>query len=63
MAMMALHKYHYHGTETIHLPEYEIEAIGGDATKVYETDKVLDHPAFKEVFKQDSKEKESAKSE
>lgn len=57
--VMATHKYHYHGAETVYLPDYGIEAEGGDATRVYETDRELHHPDFKEVFKPESKRKEA----
>ncbi len=46
---MAIHRYIYKGTETVHVPEFSILAVGGDKHTVYETDKQFDHPDFEEV--------------
>jgi hypothetical protein len=46
---MAKHRYHYTGTETVHLPEQGILAEGGDSKAVYETDTAIKHPDFEPV--------------
>ena len=46
---MAIHRYIYKGKETVHFPEFQILAKGGDEDTVYETDKKVNHPDFEEV--------------
>lgn len=46
---MAIHHYIYTGKDTVHLPEFQILAKGGDRNAVYETDKKVTHPDFEEV--------------
>lgn len=60
MIMMA-HKYTYHGNLTVHLPSHGVTARGGDTETVYEVEKPIAHPDFREAKGGGSKKKPNDK--